>query len=703
MAITSEQFLLMKAELQGGAKVTAEIEAMTGATNQLTRATNRQSAAAAAATRRTFIQQQAVFTARRGLFYFTLAAVGATAAVGALGLSYFNAMQQTEVALGQVIPKGRQLNKVMHDLFIMAATTPFQVKDVALQFKALFIPMSKFGYSAQYVNDLLLGMMNSLSVVGKLTGAALQRASVQIIHMVTMGRPMGQVLQALARDNIPVYQALEKYLGLTEKQLRSVSAAGVTTRQVLDALKKYQLTEKGYANQAFLSQTKTLVGAFSTMKDFLSQAGAGTGGNIFGGLQKRLQAVDKALLVMSEHGKTITMTDVVEQLDKQFSARTHIIINLFELFRAVITTVIGSIYAFGKAIQFVLARSGLDALFGWFHLGRHAARALGIALGFLASMWLLQKVRMVVVAFWQEILIARTYAQKRATAAGAAMELLGNRILLAKARILKTVASAQALWTVAMGGSIRGANGKFRAMTRLEKLMMRFRRTIIALIPVMIEFAATAYANPYVWIAVAVIALVASLVILYIKWKAFHDLVDRTFNWIKDHKWVLLFLGPFIASIYSTIKIAEILYKTFKRIYDLLSHPLDLKLKTSGGGWHILKGFTSFVMNPAGFALRASGLPGTKYLKYTDPTHYLPSGQKHAWGGTQRFTGPALVGERGPEIVSLPMGARITPLPVSGYGGIGQSIINLRGVVRVQGRDIGEIVASNRLDIEARR
>jgi hypothetical protein len=37
-----------------------------------------------------------------------------------------------------------------------------------------------------------------------------------------------------------------------------------------------------------------------------------------------------------------------------------------------------------------------------------------------------------------------------------------------------------------------------------------------------------------------------------------------------------------------------------------------------------------------------------------------------AQGGIMRMGGPALVGEQGPEIVSLPAGAMVTPLPAAG-------------------------------------
>jgi tape measure domain-containing protein len=65
-----------------------------------------------------------------------------------------------------------------------------------------------------------------------------------------------------------------------------------------------------------------------------------------------------------------------------------------------------------------------------------------------------------------------------------------------------------------------------------------------------------------------------------------------------------------------------------------------------------------------------------------------------ATGGTIRSAGSVLVGERGPEILSLPMGARVDPLPrlamEGGGGGVGFSERLI--VVKVGERELGRIV-----------
>jgi hypothetical protein len=77
-----------------------------------------------------------------------------------------------------------------------------------------------------------------------------------------------------------------------------------------------------------------------------------------------------------------------------------------------------------------------------------------------------------------------------------------------------------------------------------------------------------------------------------------------------------------------------------------------------------------------------------------------------ALGGVVRTAGAALVGERGPEVVTLDRGARVSPLPAPSIapilsGGFGGG--DIRVPVYLDGRVLTEVVANRTADRRARR
>lgn len=74
--------------------------------------------------------------------------------------------------------------------------------------------------------------------------------------------------------------------------------------------------------------------------------------------------------------------------------------------------------------------------------------------------------------------------------------------------------------------------------------------------------------NPVVLIALAIIGLIAAVIILYHKWKWFHDAVNDTFTFVKKH-WYLL---PFAAPIYLLWKVAKKVFPWIKRQIDDIVH-----------------------------------------------------------------------------------------------------------------------------------
>jgi phage-related tail protein len=130
---------------------------------------------------------------------------------------------------------------------------------------------------------------------------------------------------------------------------------------------------------------------------------------------------------------------------------------------------------------------------------------------------------------------------------------------------------------------------------------------------------------------------------LYRKWKPFHDLVNDTWSWIKSH-WPLLvaiLIGPFAVAAYFIIKYWKQIWGFITRVYDAIVGKIKDIAGAIAGIWGKIPGH-GILGKVIGFGAKAV-VPGL------------------AEGGTITRSGITLVGERGPELLSLPRGAKVVP------------------------------------------
>ena len=122
-----------------------------------------------------------------------------------------------------------------------------------------------------------------------------------------------------------------------------------------------------------------------------------------------------------------------------------------------------------------------------------------------------------------------------------------------------------------------------------------------------------------------------------------------------------------------------------------------------GWVWDKLKGLAHWVTDHEGLLVNL--IPGVGPL--IGGGNWLAGhlGLPHfASGGTMTRGGLALVGERGPEVLSLPGGARIEPLASGGLAGAITVIVKPQPVkLHLDRRQVGEAVAQYEQDVAARR
>jgi hypothetical protein len=213
-------------------------------------------------------------------------------------------------------------------------------------------------------------------------------------------------------------------------------------------------------------------------------------------------------------------------------------------------------------------------------------------------------------------------------------------------------------------------------------------------------------ANPIVLVIAAIAALVIGVVIAYKKWGWFHDKVDaawgllkQLWGWISSN-WKLLVKilgGPMGLAAVAIIDHFDDIKRAFRALWGVVkticgwitgafdqvkSHiqPIISALDKAGG----------IVGGAAGAAKGAAGFIGS----------HLPGG---ATGGTVMRGGSMVVGEAGPEIVSLPTGSQVIPLGPASFaaaaGTVGPTIVK----VFLDKRQIATAVAEVGADRRARR
>jgi Flp pilus assembly pilin Flp len=226
------------------------------------------------------------------------------------------------------------------------------------------------------------------------------------------------------------------------------------------------------------------------------------------------------------------------------------------------------------------------------------------------------------------------------------------------------------------------------------------------------------FANPIVLIVAGLIALAAGLYIAWQRFETFRNIVKAVWEWIKDH-WKLLItiiLGPIgivvvaiIENWQTIVDKTKWLFNKLKTIFNAIKDWLKPWFDAIGG---FAKGAIEVIYNVFRIAFDVIGKVWEPIKDaYNDLSPgadlpSLPSMPPLAGGGNVWGSGIALVGERGPEILSLPVGARVTPMQagqsdLSGLSGVGDVTIHVPLVV--DGRQIAEVNHRASLTRAARR
>jgi hypothetical protein len=635
--------------LRGAAEYIGQMEAASKAQLDFARKTRAAAMATQQLTRRTWLQNQALFTLRRYAFYGTLAVTGLAVEIVRLGFSYQNALQTSRVALAPVITSTGALNRELQELYGIAALSPFLFKDTVVAFRQMYAAFHPLGISVEFTNKTIQALIDALSYAGRTTPSALNRVSVALQHMAFLGRLNGQTVLQLARDGLPIYAALHKQLGLTADQMHRIGDLGIDSQTALRALIRYINTTPGYMGAALRQANQTLSGSWAQFRDILSQAAGGTVAGSFTGLHRILFGINKELAPLIQRQKPIGMLDLVNAIDHQLTPSTHIIINSFQFLKGVIQGLAFQFVALATVLRFFLYP--LNLILGATRANTIAFRLLGVITSFLITLWIIGRIVALRQALALDAMIFKTFVLAAATKILAIANLDLDTILL----------------TVMY---------KYEAMSA-----MIFGRLIPAFTTWIAEMWAAVPPLTAINILTGVgifLAVAAAIALLAIYWKTWTHWLVVAAEWVwKNWKYMMFFLlvipafGPLIVIVGTLVKYWSDIAHWISTATDALGRFVGLFGKIGKGIWgHTL-----------------GRIPG---LQSGGVTH----------------GGPVVVGERGPEIAIPPRGTRIIPhSQVAAFAGGAMPEIRVHvypQAINFDSRKIGEVISTVKTDKQAR-
>lgn len=638
--------------LKGIAQFLKGTNAAAASTVKLGAAVTEEGVAAQIAARKNFLFSQAMYTVRRYAYFGTLAIIGLGAAALKMGFNFDMSMQTTVVSLEKFAHNSAEARSEANKLFLLAAKTPFEFPDLSLAVRRLLPGLNG---NLQKARGLVTTIGDSLAGFGITSGAALQRATLQLEHMLVMGRLTGQVLNNLGRDNIPMQQALEQAFHATGMQIKqAVSRGAISAQDAVEALTRYINDPRhAFFGAAQRLGLRTLQGNWTTFRDLVAASFGRSEMSGFDFVTVHLRDINKYLIGIAQSGGHLTITALARAIDHSLTPATHNIIHAFIAFRTALSDVVSTVRTAFKVVNAMF--TPLKWLTGLFGDGESSAKFYGHALGILIDLWILEKTWVLTAAAGQVIWNLVTFRAIRTS------------------RIMIGLKKAYAYWTAIEAVETKYMTGVERLAYEQQILSLglrgRFVRFIkLTMIPTILEWAASLWAVFFgetavaitlgaitipLWLVVAaVLALTAGLVVLYFKWGAFHDIVDKTYSYLTAHKGLIAMaltsaFSPLSVILAQLIRILNLLDRV-KSGVSTVTHPS----KWSWGG----AGKTA-----GGFGLGALGSLGV-------PVGPLASLGGAAWnrlphlqsGGTVASGGAVMVGEAGREIVHLPAGASVT-------------------------------------------
>lgn len=189
----------------------------------------------------------------------TVATVAAGTAIVGMGVKYNAEMEQYKAGFATMLGSAEKADKTISDLKSFAAKTPFEMTDLANASTTLLA----FGEDAE-------DLMGDLKTLGDISlGNSEKFKSLALVYgqVQSQGRLMGQDLLQMINSGFNPLLVISEKTGKSMATLKDEMAQGKITFEMVAEAMKTATAEGGQFYNAMESQSKTLTGQFSTLKD----------------------------------------------------------------------------------------------------------------------------------------------------------------------------------------------------------------------------------------------------------------------------------------------------------------------------------------------------------------------------------------------------------------------------------------------------
>lgn len=635
--------------LQGRQQVAAGLSSTAQQVGHLARQTQRYNLEAERGTHRTFLMNQALFTMRRFAYAGTLAlgALG-TAAIG-MGVKFNITMEQNTIAMAHFLGSNERAVRELGYLYELAARTPFEFQNV-VEAERRFLA---FGYSLQEARRALVTIGDVAAGLGGDPAMNIERLVLVMGQVRATGRVLGQDMLQLQQLGINTNRIFREELGLTREDLaQGVGELQIPAEVAIPALLRGM--RKQFQGMA-IEQSKTLGGMLSTLRDYRNQFLGAMTEPITDRLRTQvvpgLIDLTKELSTAAKAGASFTT--IIGIIDRKLGAHGGLL-TIWLIFRDIaigvgniFTNVLMPAFRIAFTLSYPLILGIREMAFMFRFLTEHSY-ILGLVMGGLATAFIYTATVGLVLSLWT---IRQTLLWKLAIWTGMRFNgvirwmiiLIYRSVVAMKAWAFATTMARSSLGTFI--GLQFVHNGLLAVTIRnIWGVVLATRGWIASLV----ILRTTIFSIPVIgWI----LAIITALVYLEIRFRLVSRAIEHMFN-------------------------------QFKRINDWLR---DSRLGRIFSGAISLAAGNAPVIGPA-----ISGIRGA-----------------FASGGTAQTSGRYLVGEAGPEVIHLPMGARVIPIQASKIGSDGgfamPEYIELHTHIDLDGREIAEVVSKYRLSRSARK
>lgn len=695
---------------------------------------------------------QALFTMRRLIYAGTLATIAFGSAIAYLGVKYDMMKQTALISFRVLLGSTRAAQKEYEYLYNLAAKTPWEfqgIQQAARQFLG-------WGFSIKQVNGYLLTLSNVIAAMGGDT-SIMDRVILALGQIRSTGYLMGQDLRQLQQAIPGVSLMLKRMLPqITQKQWAAgVGALRIPSNIAINAIMQGIATDPKFKGAAAALQ-KSMQGQISTLHDYFSQLMGSIVKAPFNMVNKALPKINDNLLKLNKTMEKQGFTAMIDQLDGMINAGgrlssvwdtiSRVGSSIGKLFRNVIWPAFKDV---SNLVGSVL-KPIFDALAGTMAFLSHHSTILKLIIEALLIRFALMKFRSIALfVAWKGLLfLANPFFQL-----GRALKFFGLGFISWKnIKFLAMIKSFKDL-KLAIYAVEKYVNGQ--AVYKMQGSMGKFLRWIeAAFIPMVGRgwakfkgFMATmvssaALALPRLWdflqitgtrlkglasalggVAIAVgTKLVAAIRALTVAWKLWVIQLKASALWLLRNPIVLIVAAIILIG----VVLGYVLYKYWRPFWNAIKSGWDAirNAFTASGQWiestfytiwnNVVAGFkwfVNFMIQGLNFVIdRINGLTSglSDVYSWTGIPRIpaIPHIPYLAEGGTITRSGYGVVGERGPELVSMPQGAQVIPLKHAAFDRLAGSLsgtLDVPIVLELDSKEIAAAVATVRLNYQARK